>query len=58
MDPIGYIWFPISEVIHDNDEPISYTISVINGDVVEIHTIYPPPRVFNALAEGVPLGIL
>ena len=41
---------------------LSRTVSEINGDVrqkIERKSpIFPPPRVFNAPAEGVPLGIL
>ena len=39
---------------------LSRTVSEINGDYVENRTkiANSPPRVFNAPAEGVPLGIL
>ena len=41
---------------------LSRTVSEINGDIgrklPENRQFYHPPRVFNAPAEGVPLGIL
>jgi len=41
---------------HSNYGPISYTVSEINGDFSRKSQFFPP-RVFNAPAEGVPLGI-